>query len=139
MPGKNEQEMRRMARTLRAFFRAGVTAAVRMTRRNLVKATPKATQFAAGWRVGVGGPPDIVPKDKPELPLYPLPGDHDTDREMGTYQLGDEVVLMSQATYIVYLNAGTSPQAEANFVQDAISESQEEFSGWRWDGEGLAA
>ncbi len=135
---RNVREMVRMQRTVEAFLKAGVTAAVRFTRRALVRATPKRTQFAAGWVFGVGGPPDLVPQDKPTQTLFPLPGDQETDAQMeAEYGLGDDVAMVSPATYIVFLNAGTSPQAPENFVQDAIDEAATALEGWRW--EGLAA
>lgn len=138
MAKSNQKEVDRMMRAVRAYLKDGVIAAVRMTRRNLVKATPKRTQFAAGWALGIGGLPDIVPKDKPELPLYALPGDNETDAEMEAgYDLGDDTYLLSPGTYIVYLNAGTSPQADENFIQDAVTEAIKEHADWKW--EGLAA
>ena len=138
MAKSNQKEVARMMLTLRAFLKDGVIAAVRITRRNLVKKTPKLTQFAAGWALGIGGLPDIVPKDKPELPLYALPGDNETEAQMESeYDLGDDIYLLSPATYIKYLNAGTSPQADANFVQDAVEEAGQELASWEW--EGLAA
>lgn len=122
-----------MVRTIRAFLRDGVKAVLRYTHRELVKATPKRTQFAAGWAFGLGGPP-FAPQDKPTQTIYPLRGDSDVDADLAGFQLGDEIVGLSPATYIKFLNAGTSPQADANFVQDAISEAQDQFRGWRWEG-----
>lgn len=130
--GHNEREMRRLVRVMEAFLTAGAMATVRTTRRNLVKATPKHTQFAAQWPMG---PPYVEQQDKPSRPLYNLPGDHETDAwMMANWELGDEAGMISPASYIVYLNAGTSPQADENFIPDAIDESIQEMRGWQWDG-----
>lgn len=130
----NEAELRRLVNTVEAFLVAGVKAAVRITRRNLVKATPKRTQFAAGWVVLLDGA-GFEQQDKPTKTIYPLPGDTDTAREMSPYQLGDEVALVSPATYIKWLDLlGNSPQADANFIQDTLEESRQQLLAWRWDG-----
>ena len=54
-------------------------------------------------------------------------------------QLGDDVHLVSPASvppeeYLKFLNDGSSPQAPANFIQDAVTEAEAEFQSWRWDG-----
>lgn len=139
--GRNDREMLRLVRTLDAFFTAGVGAAVRFVRRRLVRATPKDTQFAAGWTIGIGGPPDITPLDKPPQAIHPLPGDADTDAEMArSYRLGDDVVLVSPARYIRWLVEPSvvarvaKPQAPATFIEDEIEAARQDLASWRWGG-----
>jgi hypothetical protein len=131
----NERRLRRIARAMEEFFVAGATACVRTTRRNLVKATPKRTQHAARWELGVGGPPEIVQSRKPQQTIYPLLGDAETDTQMAAeYKLGDPVVLVSRATYIKFLNRGSSKQAGANFIEGEIRAAIVAMDGWRYEG-----
>lgn len=135
MPGYNEMEMRRVAGEIRSFATAGTKAGVRITRRNLVKDTPKLTQLAAWWQLGVGGPPAFEPLDEPKREIYPLVGDHETDSDLADFELGDDIVIRSSATYIKWLNKlGNSPQAPKDFVPDAVDRSMNELRSWRWEG-----
>ncbi len=90
---------------------------------DLVPATPVDTGFArANWRPAIGAPPAV-----PVTALDPT-GSAAIARITAVAKrakLGDTVFIVNNAPYIGALNAGSSPQAPAGFVQSAVKTGAE--------------
>lgn len=96
----------------------------------LTSATPVDTGFArAGWTPSVGAP-DPGPSERPSKPAVAraqaeaLFGSHSRAAELlaSSYRLGQGAVfIVNNVRYVVYLNAGSSAQAPALFVERAVA------------------
>lgn len=86
----------------------------------LVPATPVDTGFARGnWRPTLNSPAEVP------VTFNDPTGEGTTARiavVARRYRVGDTIFIRNNAPYIVRLNEGSSPQAPAGFVQDAIRE-----------------
>lgn len=84
----------------------------------LVPATPVDTGLARGnWRPSLNAPAAIP------VSFLDLTGDATVARIASVarqYVLGDTLYIVNRVPYITLLNAGSSPQAPANFVQAAV-------------------
>lgn len=84
----------------------------------LVPATPVDTGFARGnWRPSLNAPATTP------VTFNDPTGEATTGRIAITarrYKVGDTIFIRNNAPYITRLNEGSSPQAEAGFVQNAI-------------------
>ncbi len=127
--------MNRLLDVMFRFLKAGKSAIVRFVHQNVVRETPKRTGFAAGWRAGIGGPPSITP-GKPTQARYPLPGDSEIDAVTAQSGLGDDIVMVSPADYIKFLESPffRSPQQQEPWIAPAIEEAQKKLATWQWDG-----
>lgn len=88
--------------------------------REIVPATPVDTGFArANWRPSLNAPA-IVPVSELD------PTGQATVARIATvssrYRVGDTLFIVNNAPYIGALNAGSSPQAPAGFVQRSVRE-----------------
>lgn len=135
MPSRNEREMLRFVETIFKFLKAGKSAVVRFVHRNVVRETPKRTGFASGWQAGIGGPPPIEP-GKPSKARYPIPGDAEIDAITEQSDLGDDIVMVSPADYIKFLESPffKSPQQQEPWIDPAIEEARKQLDAWEWDG-----
>lgn len=94
-----------------------VEAVVESVGMEVVEATPVDTGFARGnWRPSLNAPATV--------PISILdPTGAATISRINTvarlYKIGDTVFLVNRAPYIESLNEGSSPQAEAEFIQTA--------------------
>lgn len=134
--GTNEAEMERLAATLHNFLMEGKKEIVRRVHQGLVRATPKDTGYASGWKAGVGGPPNIV-LGRPKLPRYALVGAAEIDQVVGSGRLGDKITLVSQAIYIKSLAYPNRPrwgsdQATTPFIPPVLDDARRHIASWKY-------
>lgn len=96
----------------------------------LVQATPKLTGKAtAEWQLTLNGVPtqELLPRTRPPTEVDYGAYAQAADAEVGRFKSGDTIYITNLAPYINALNAGSSRQAAANFVQVAEAEALAEL------------
>lgn len=109
----------RITRQLERFTGRNLARAVVRATRELIKATPRQTGFAqSNWLAGTGPAPTAPIGDKQNIDL--------TQQSRGlsalrNYRIRDgEIYIVNNCPYIGRLNAGSSTQAPAGFVEEIL-------------------
>lgn len=124
------RQVRVVARDLRQFTERTVKRLALNVNAELVKRTPIDTGWArANWVPNIGGPYPITAGSREQAEA----GRIDFGPQQGglaaiatTYTLGPEIHQTNNVPYIQLLNAGSSQQAPAAFVQAAILRAVEQ-------------
>lgn len=102
---------------------------VKAVHKEIVLATPVDTGFArSNWRVGIGRVPSgTIPAHAPGSKLgiseagNAAVAIYDAANVLAKYKNGQEVFISNNVNYIALLNAGSSSQAGAYFIERAIA------------------